>query len=237
MTDNICEYLQKRIRDFVTIKNESYRWFARQAGVDYSTVYRLQAGEQRSLSFQNATKILKMIEPANYLSILADFFPFETSELSKVAPVESTEEFVEMLAEDLNVYRVFALAEVPGITREDIRSKFGSDGIANLDKLVKHGVITETEKGFVSALEGAVYPSEVTLKRVSIHHFAMVKLDMPGSFLENVRCALSEEGVALLHAAGVEYREKAHRIMRENKGSIVTVSSLISGPADCEGER
>lgn len=237
MADSICGYLQKRIRDFVTSKNESYRWFARQSGVDYSTAYRLQAGEQRSLSFQNATKILKVIEPANYLAILADFFPFETSELSKTAPAESTQEFVELLAEDLNVYRVFALAEVPGITRDDIRSRFGGDGVANLDKLIKHGLITETEKGFVSALEGAVYPSEGALKRISIHHFAMVKLDTPGSFIENMRCALSAEGVALLHAAGLEYREKAHRIMRENKGSIVTVSSLISGPADCEGEK
>lgn len=235
MTDSICSYLQNRIRDFVANRDESYRWFARQSGVDYSTVYRLQAGEQRSLSFQNATKILRVIEPASYISILRDFYPFETSELANSA-TEKTDEFVDLLASDLNLYRVFVQAEVPGTARSDIRDKFGSDGIAHLERLIKAGVLLESEKGFVSALEGAVYPSEAALKRVSMHHYSMIQLDTPGSFIENVRCGLSKEGVAELHAAGVEYREKAHRIMRDNKGDILTVASLISGPANCEGK-
>jgi hypothetical protein len=67
-----------------------------------------------------------------------------------------------------------------------------------------------------------------------MHHFEMVSLDTPGSAIENIRGALSEEGLVDWYQAKEEYKAKLHRILNEKKGEIVVVASLVQGPTESE---
>lgn len=231
MTYIVCSYLQNRIKDFVASRGESFRWFARQTGVDYSTVYRLQAGEQRSLSFRNAVKILKVIDPQNFISILGEYYPFETRELSN-ATQEKVDELTTILAADISFYRLLIHAGVGNASRADIKEKFGTDGLDRVERLIECGVLSEVEGLLHDNLEGMTYPSEDIVKRISMHHFAMISLSTPGSILENFRGAVSEKGLREIYEASLEYRAKVHKTLDEEKGIIVVAGSLIAGPAE-----
>ncbi len=231
MTYSVCSYLQSKIKEAVQKRGESIRWLAKQCGVDYSTIYRLHAGEQRSLSFQNASKILKQIEPDAYLSVLSDFYPFETKALSKVSP-EKSEELLAILASDSYLYRVFTFAAETNASREVIQKKFGEDGVALLDKLIKYEILSESEQCMTDNLKGMSYPSDETAKRIALHSYPLTNLSTAGTILEHFRGAVDSEGVRDLYQAAEEYRTKIHKILDSRKGDIVVSGSLISGPME-----
>jgi hypothetical protein len=229
MPRSICEYLQSRLKDYIAQKRESVRWFSKQSGVDYTTIYRLNSGEQKKLSFINAKKILTLIEPENTASILADYFPREASELGTKS---GADEQAAILADDLQLYKVYAFAEMESKGREAVKDEFGKEGLRLLDRLLQIGILVEDESGFRSTLEGRAYPPEEVIKKTAIHHFHMVPLSAAGSICEDVRGGLSEEGIRDLYDAVVELREKVLRIMAEKKGNQLAVMSVIAGPGD-----
>lgn len=227
MTGTICEYLQARVKDYRAEKRESIRWVARQSGVDYTTIYRLGSGEQKKLSFVNAKKILLLIEPKNAENVLADYYPRETSELGTAQDVD---ELVTLLADDLQLYKVFAFAEMGTVERHDVKDEFGRQGLLLLDMLIESGILLESAKTFKSILDGRAYPPEEVIKKIAIHHYHMVSLSASGSIIEVMREGLNDEGVRELHKAVEELREKALKIAAENKGNRLTVLSAIAGP-------
>lgn len=231
MTDTVCDYLRTRIKEYLADKGESFRWLAKQAGVDYSTIYRLQSGEQRSLSFLNATRLLKFFEPVNYVTILSDFYPSETKELMSVGP-EVTDDLSEHLAIDISLYRVFTFAAALNATREQVKEKYGSDGLQRIERLVELGVMSEKDGQFYDNLEGITFPSEGIIKRFAGHNFALISLDTPGSAAENLRGALNQEGLVEWHRTTQEYKTKLHNILRDKKGNIVVAGSIIIGPVE-----
>jgi hypothetical protein len=226
MTLGICDYLRDGIKAFLSQRNESIRWLCRQTGVDYSTVYRIHSGEQKRLSFINAKKILYYIDPDNAESILRDWFPRETDELGTK---KDADELAAVLAEDLQLYKVFSFAE---IDRSQVQERFGNEGLKLLDKLLRLGILLENGSTFVSALEGRAYPPEDVIKKTAIHHFHMISLSTPGSIIEDMRGGLNEEGIRELHNAVVELREKALKIMKKHKGDRLVVMSAIAGSGD-----
>ncbi|MDQ3230529.1 MAG: helix-turn-helix transcriptional regulator [Pseudobdellovibrionaceae bacterium] len=232
--DSVCDYLRDRIKIFLSHKGESIRWLARQCEVDYSTVYRLQNGEQKSLSFVNALKIVKYLEPTKYISILNDYYPVETGEISP-AVSEKIDELAEALAADLNMYRVFLFAEAEGASRLSVKDQFGKDGLLHLDKLIELEIVSEIDGSLKSNLEGGAYPSEAIVKRVAVHHYSLVSLESPGSFLDCARGGLSLEGVKELYDESFVFQGKVLGIMQEKKGEIISVMSLISGPVQTGG--
>lgn len=231
MTHDICSYLQSRIREAVQKRGESIRWLAKQCGVDYSTVYRLQAGEQKRLSFINAKKILSFIEPSKADGILSDFYPRESKELGLKT---GADELAAILADDLMLYKVYAYAEVEEVSRDSVKERFGKEGLLHLDKLLSLGILAEDGNGFRSTLDGRAYPPEPVVKKTAIHHFSMVSLDSPGSIIEDMRGGLSDDGIRELYEAVAELREKALKIMREKKGSRLAVLSAIAGPGEIQ---
>ncbi len=229
MARSICEYLQSGMKEYIAQKRESVRWFSKQTGVDYTTIYRLNSGEQKKLSFINAKKILSLIEPENIASILADYFPRETAELGTK---NGADEQAAILADDLQLYKVYAFAELDATDREAVKDEFGREGLRLLDRLLQLGILAEDGSGYSSILEGRAYPPEDVIKKTAIHHFHMVPLSGAGSICEDVRGGLSEEGVRELYEAVVELRDKVLRIMAEKKGNQLAVMSVIAGPGD-----
>ncbi|HYX34993.1 MAG TPA: hypothetical protein VE954_18000, partial [Oligoflexus sp.] len=109
---SICDFLKEEIRDFVSQKDESLRWFSRQADVDYTTIYRLSSGEQKRLSFLNAYRILKVISPAGYLGVLGDFYPDEVREIAGTSPasIDKRAAIAEAVLKDLLTFKVYTYA-------------------------------------------------------------------------------------------------------------------------------
>lgn len=231
MADTICDYLHAGIKKLLAERNESIRWLAKQCGVDYSTVYRLQSGEQKLLSFRNAVKILKFMEPGNYLAVLSDFYPFETRELGQSGQ-DKIDDLNYLIAADINLYRVLTFAVACNHTRADVKEKFGTDGVEKLEKLIKEGFIVENNGLFTDNLAGMTYPSEDTVKRVSMHHFDMIPLSTPGSLIENFRGGVTREGLIDIHNAGIEYRTRVHAALDDKKGDILVAGSLILGQVE-----
>ncbi|WP_141732407.1 helix-turn-helix domain-containing protein [Oligoflexus tunisiensis] len=231
MTLNICDYLRDRIKSFLAARGESIRWLCKQTGADYSTIYRLHSGEQKRLSFTNAKRILYVIEPANADSILHDYFPRETSETRELGAKTESDALSAILAEDLQLYKVYVFAEMEGIERWHIKEQFGNEGLKHLDKLLRLGILVEGSN-FKSTMEGRSYPPEDVIKKTAIHHFHMVPLNVPGSIIEDIRGGLSDEGIRDLYEAVVELREKALKIMKEKKGNRLVVMSAIAGPGE-----
>ncbi len=231
MTCDICSYLQTKIREIVLRRGESIRWLAKQCGVDYSTIYRLQSGEQRRLSFINAKKILTVVEPEKAEAVLSDFYPREIKELG-LKP--GADDLAAILAEDLALYKIYAYAEIEGVTRDSIQEHFGKEGLQNLGKLLSLGILVEDGEGFKSSLEGRAYPPEAVIKKTAIHHFSMVSLNATGSIAENMRGGLTDEGIRELYDSVVEFREKALKIMSEKKGRNLVTVSMIAGPGELQ---
>lgn len=228
MTDSICDYVRNRIKEALSNSGKSMRWLAKQCGVDYSIIYRVQSGEQRNLSFSSALKVMEYLEPSEHMSILKDFFPFETAALSKTSS-DKAEELLTILAGDTHLYRVFVFAAEKSVTRKDVERKFGEDGLVQLDRLMKLEILSED---FVDTLKGMNYPSEETAKRIAMHSYLLTNLSTPGTLLENFRGAVSLDGIREIYQAGMEYRAKIHQILDSKKGDILVSGSLISGPME-----
>jgi hypothetical protein len=228
---SICAFLKPKIKEYVDSRRESFRWFSRQTGVDNTTIYRLVDGSQKNLSFLNASKILKILEPQSYLNVLADYYPAEAKEYVAVGP-ERAEALIAYLAKDTHLYRVFVFAATLNATSPQVKEKFGSDGLKRVEKLVELGILSEVGGAYVDNLKGIAFPSEEILKLVSVHHFDFVSLDTPGTSLENFRGAVDEDGVREIYRITSEYKEKFHEVLDKRKGNNVVVGSLIVGPVE-----
>jgi hypothetical protein len=238
MAHPICFFLQEKIKAFVGKKNESVRWLAKQVGVDYTIVYRLQAGEQKSLSFFDAKRILKVIEPDRYLEILGEFYPAEVQEMADSKLTEQqTDELLDIIAfalTDIDRYRIFAFAtETMGATRSLVIEEFGKFGREILDALISKKALRIMENGTIENLiAGRQWWSDELVKKVALNNIHLMTSASPGTHMRNWVTGLNERGLRAYYDAHANFIESLANIenSQEFKGSIVTASSLFVGP-------
>lgn len=231
MAAAICELLKEKIRAFLSSRNESIRWLARQTHVAYSTVYRLQGGEQQNLDFQNAQKLLGYIAPDEATSILSDFYPREMQGAKATA---SAEKNLETLSDNLALFRIFAYAEAHNSNRDTIQKKYGDDGVALLDRLLTMGVLVDTAQGYHSTIDAALFPREEIIKKISIHNYAMTSLDNPCTLMEAFRSGLTLNGMKDAFYTVEECRNRLSEIYLTEKGDNLFVVSLLAGPGELQ---
>jgi hypothetical protein len=237
MTLGICDYLRDRIKSFLAAKGESIRWLVKQTGTDYSTIYRLHAGEQKSLSFLNARKILMFIEPENAASILADYFPQESRELGgSKNETERRTAVMEEIIKDFIAYKVFVFAATGiNVTREDIRFQFGMEGVSHLERIISLGALEEKDGVLVDKIPGGILLSLPSLKKEGQHNIEAMNLSAPGSTLHNLRANLSSDGLRKWYYAVYEFRAKLLQISETDSGDIAVVATILAGPFVKEG--
>jgi hypothetical protein len=228
----VCQFLGEKIRGFVLSRDESYRWFSKQAKVDYSTIYRLQAGEQKSVSFVNALKIMRVIEPINYLSILGDFFTEEVKETKSTEAKSKADDLLRTVVNDIHLYRVYLFVAATNATETSVKEKYGETGIEMLESLQSLGVVSKNGERYEDNLKGMTYPSEDILKRMAANHLEMISLERPGSSLQTLRGNLSEEGLKQWYQATEDYRIKLHQIIDNNSGQNVVAAAFVIGRAE-----
>ncbi|MDQ3231743.1 MAG: hypothetical protein M3Q07_07980 [Pseudobdellovibrionaceae bacterium] len=229
MAHPICGYLRPKIKEYVDAKGESSRWFSRQTGVDNTTIYRILNGEQKTLSFINAERIVKLLEPTQYLSILADFYPDEIKG-KKAELIANTEALVSPLAKDLRLYEVYIFAAGAKATREQVKDKHGSAGIDRITILLELGMLSEIDGRFYDNLEGTLFPSEETNKRLASHNYDLISLDTPGTLAANYWGGLSPDGAIDWYITIQGCKEELKQILKEKAGDIVVACSFIAGP-------
>jgi hypothetical protein len=238
MAHEACVYLRDEIKKFITARDESLRWFSKQCGVDYSTIYRLSAGEQRTIGFSKAHRILSVLKTDNYLEKLSEWFPHETKEILGVGEKIAAERIAiaESLSADYSLFKVFVFAAtVPEANRETVLKQFGLEGGVLLETLLEIGALKEENGRYIDCIEGTVYPSEGAAKRIAGYNVTMVSLSSPASLLLNLRASLSTDGLKAWYAAGIEYRLKLQNVAATMKGDILAVASAISGSASLTG--
>ncbi len=245
MAHPICFFLQEKIKGFVSRKNESVRWLAKQVGVDYTVVYRLHAGEQKSLSFFDAKRILKVVEPDRFLEILGEYYPTEVKELRDNKLTEQqTDDLLDTIAfalTDVDRYRIFAFAtETYGATSKTVADEFGKFGLEILDTLIAKKALGILASGcFENLIAGRQWWSDDLVKRVALNNIHLMSTGNPGTYMRNWVTGLNEKGLRAYYDAHAKFIESLAKIenSEEWKGSIVTASSLFVGPIlDKKGE-
>lgn len=189
------------------------------------------SGEQKSLSFQNADKIVRVLEPTQSMSILADFFPDETRG-RKAELIANAEALIEPLAKDPRLYEVYIFATGKKSTREQIKDRHGSAGIDRITDLLELGVILEIDGRFYDNLDANLFPSDEANKRLASHNLELINLDTPGTSAGNRWGGVSREGLIAWYNTAQECKAKWTQILLENAGDIVVAGSVISGPVE-----
>jgi hypothetical protein len=236
MAHSICEYLRVRIRDFLATRDESLRWLSRQSKVDYSAIYRLHAGDQKSLSFGNAYKILKFMDPASYLNILGEFYPDPLRDLTRgSSDIDAKAAIASAVLRDFSMYRVLVFASASSDTsRAMVAARFGTDGLEQLDKLIALGALAERSHGdgLVDLLDCETLYSDEALRQYAKFNVDIVDLLKPCSTIQNIRTGLNDRGLVEWYNAATEFKNKLHAIDRnaDLRGPIPAVASVSAGP-------
>jgi len=236
MAHPICGYLQEKIKAFLASKNQSLRWLSKQTDVDYSTIYRLQSGEQKSLDFFPAYQLLKLIEPKGFQTVLGEYFPDETREflVSNQNRIEDQSTLVELVVSSAMNHAVFQyLTNTAGSSRSTISKEFGQFGLAAVDELVKGGVLTENGEGsYVNNLEGSVLISGEASKSLAAMNLSLLNLVNPGTHIYGHSAGLNFEGLKKCHEAVAQCVRTLRETARDDKfkGSLVYLAAIASGP-------
>jgi hypothetical protein len=235
MTLQLCQLLRDKIKAFIEARNESIRWFGRQTDVDYTTVYRLLNGEQKTISLINAKKILAAVEPSSLVSILGEYYPDEMRQVLEetAAEIEKQASIFETILKDVSLLKVYTLvATAPHMSRGLIERRFGQDGLEQLDKLVSLGAVSEANGLVDDSLQGKLLVSDEAIKLHAKCHADLVNLSKPGTHAYNTRVALNEAGLKAWYEAQVEHERRLQQIEQDEdlKGDCVLISSSVSGP-------
>ncbi|MDQ3234079.1 MAG: hypothetical protein M3Q07_19910 [Pseudobdellovibrionaceae bacterium] len=252
MAHPITTYLGDLVKRHILSENLAIKSFSREVGVPYMIVYRLTMGSQKSISFFHAKRLLKQIDPQNYLKTLERYFPQETNELlSKNSEVEdSSDEFLELVEfafGDFDNYRVYAFAtECLGARRDDVASEFGRLGLEILDELIKRKAIAENKDGtFSTQLSEFNFWSEELALKVCENNVRLFSSAVPGSYIRNWIVGLNAEGLRKYYEAHTGFVESLKNIEMSPslRGDKVVSSSVLIGRVhvkkedSCGGER
>jgi len=231
----ICTYLKPKIKEYVEFRRESLRWFSRQTGVDNTTIYRLIDGSQKNLSFLNASRILKLLEPSNYLLALGEFYPDETREAvgKDIEAADKKTVVLEEVLKEYALYRVYLFAATtPDISREKVAEKFGADGLELLESLVEMGAISDVGGYLKDNTDGAVLVSIDAIKRNGHHNIRVLNLSREGTQMHNLRTNLNDVGIQRWYRVMGEAKAQLQEISENDdlKGDVVVVATMASGP-------
>lgn len=245
MTHPVCLYLRTAIKDFLGAKDESYRWLSIKSRVPYSKVYRVATGEAKSLSFLDARRLIRFMDPAGSGELLGKFYPDTVEELMDASENESLVDDrlddLEFLISDTARFRIYLYAvELLGTDRGAIAARYGSYGLEELDSMVAKGIITICDDGsFEGILKKVPNIPDTALKTLVDRHVDLLDLDSIGSKLLHLHGGLNDEGFKLAHAI-VSKAIKALKLLMENKeyrGSLLTVFTVAFGSVEEKGNQ
>lgn len=237
MVHPICVFMRSRIKDFLGGRGESLRWLSKQTKVDYQKLYRLDSNELKSFSFFEARKVLKFIDPENYLVLLHEFYPEEMRDLSDLSlsdsEHENTFEAIKTVITSRHHYELYLFAaETPGADKALVEKYFGIKGVELLDLFVSKGALKmEPDGSYIGVLRGVSAAPEDIVKSICETHIEMIDLGTPGSFGANHGRGLNLEGRKKAYEAMSRTWHELYQIFEnpEYHGNDISVFSLFLG--------
>lgn len=240
---NICDFLREKIKSVLQSKNESLRWLAKQTAIDYSVLYRIQTGDIKSVSFFNAHRLMKHLEPDSYVAILNDFYPDEAREFLgakavDTSPISRAWAFERLIADPLH-YEVYLKISDGGFNLKQVEAEFGGRGLKAVDNLVQAGAFTVGQDWtFENIVTGYVLANNEDLIKLAERQLALLDLNEPGSFLHSESAGLNAKGIAALYEATQDYKRRLRQIFTDKAfaGNSVAIATVFSGPLPQEGK-
>ena len=237
MAHPVCSFMRFKLKDYLSQKGESLRWLSKQTQIEYHKLYRLEADELRSMSFFEARRLLKFVEPESYLESLRNFYPEEMKDLSDISLSESQIdlklEAVEFALSSHYHYELFLFAsETPGANRTLIEKQYGLKGLSLIDLLLEKGALTPgIDGGFIGIFDGASSPSEGILKSITKAHIDLIDLGEAGSFAGTHGKGLNLEGKRRSYKILADASHELFKLFEnpEFLGHELTVFTLICG--------
>ncbi len=201
MVHPVCIHLRERVKAVLSQSGESIRWLSKQTNVDYQKLYRLESGDLRSLSFFDARRIARFVEPDRFKQILEEYFPEEVRDLTDSGftqqDLDDRMEAVEFLLSSELRYMVYVHAsETPGANRDLVALEFGRNGVKTLDELLAKQALKLTADGtFQGTLSVVANAPDTFVKRMAHLHVDMIDLADAGSLMRSFHRGVNKEGL------------------------------------------
>lgn len=233
----IVPFLRPRVREYLSKKGESLRWFAKQVMVDYQKLYRLEAQELRGLSFFEASRILRFIEPSDYQRYLQEFYPEEVKDVSNLemdaSGSDQKDEALELvLASEYNYELYLFAVETQGASSATIEKQFGVHGLQLLNQFVEKGALTlNPNGGFIGLLDGNNAVRDEHSRAICTSQLKLVDFGLPGSFIGTHSKGLNLEGRKIVYKAMSDLSSLIFATIEnpEYQGNEIVVASLFCG--------
>src|SRR5688572_7843887 len=137
MVHPFCQYARTQIKEVLAARGESLRWLSKQTKIEYHRIYRIDAGEMKTLSYFDANKLLTFVEPETADGTLKRFYPAETGHLPAQPSVDANEYQDKLLAFTLRSqlhWTIFLhIATKRRVTRAEVKEITGEIGLKALD--------------------------------------------------------------------------------------------------------
>lgn len=201
MVHPVCIHLRDRVKAVLSQSGESIRWLSKQTNVDYQKLYRLESGDLRSLSFFDARRIARFVEPDRFKQILEEYFPEEVRDLTDSGftqqDLDDRMEAVEFLTSSEMRYQIYLFAaETPEANRETVALEFGRSGLQTLDELLAKQALKLNADGTFQGTLNVVTNAPDTLVKAMAHlHVDMIDLADAGSLMRSLHRGMNKEGM------------------------------------------
>jgi hypothetical protein len=239
MSHNLIQLLRDSIKTCVSAKNESLRWFVKQAGASYSVVYRIMSGEQSTITFYQAYRLLKYLQPDTFITTLAEYFPNETREffpagreLEEPKRVDNEKLFSEIMRDQF-VYEVMLAIQAGNDTLKQIESEFGSRGLVAVETLQDIGAIEISTEAVIKQLFDCFMTSdELLIKQQAQRNVDLIDLKVAGTTLFSYSAGLNAKGIAeAWHCEQAHWKQMLDIFDKEEfKGKIPVIVTGLVGP-------
>jgi hypothetical protein len=240
MVHPVCIHLRDRVKNVLSQRGESIRWLSKQTKVDYQKLYRLESGDLRSLSFFDARRISRFVEPDRFKETLEEYFPEEVRDLTDAGYSEQDldvrTEALEFLTSSDSHYQIYLFAaETPGATRETVAMEFGRRGLLTLDELLEKKALSLKADG---SFQGVLNAPDALIKNMGHIHVDLIDLSEAGSFMRSFHRGLNMEGLRRAYGSVARASHEICAILEnpEYRGPGLMIFNLACGIVGQKGQ-
>jgi hypothetical protein len=246
MSHKLISLLRDSIKACIASKNESLRWLVKQADANYPVVYRITSGEQNTITFFQAYKLLKYLQPKTYMSTLGEYFPNETKEFfpsgrdSEAEEQSSDEKVFSEIIRDQFLYEVFLFIRAGNTLMKKVEAEFGGRGLLAIETLQELGAITiGTEGSIHSIFDSFIVSEDALIKQHAVRNVDLVDLRVAGTALFSYSAGLNAAGIAAAWQLEQSHWKQMKEILEKDefRGTTPVVVTGLVGPVAKGGNK
>jgi hypothetical protein len=234
VVETFCQYVRPLMKARLSERNESVRWLSKTIDIDYHKLHRLDHGELKGMSFFDAEKLVKFLEPRSFFDILYRYYPAESARLNqeqKKSEPSVEEKAMQFILTHESRWEIFTYAKF-GRSRAEVLSRFGSRGMEHVEELLKAEILIEVNGTVMSNLARELSFSEETAKREANMQIGFMSFERPGTVIRNDQLLLNFAGHHEVYNLTSKYIDMIYQIRQDPKyqGDRMAVLTVAVGP-------